>query len=246
MSRKISTPKEQIFDPNPKRHKPIPLGTVHGELTVIKELPRTTKQFKYLCKCSCGKETIAERTNILNGHTTTCGHTKGIPRGGKGNHPLYDVYIVMVGRTTNPNHASAKYYSERGVTLHPDWSNETAEGFENFFKWATTVGGWKKGLYLDKEAINHNNLIYGPDTCRFVKSNINSASARKKTSGVTSKFIGVHYPNRKRDAAWIAKIMHNGKVVTVGYFDNEITAAQARDKFIRDNNLPHRLNFPNE
>ena len=228
------------------KHVPLKPGTVYGELTIIEELPRDGRIFKYRCKCSCGKESVAAKPNLLNGHTTTCGHTKGVLRGENGAHLLYHVYTAMIGRATNPNHALTKNYLQRGVTIHPDWSNDTPEGFKNFFRWATTEGGWEPGLCLDKEAVDHNNLIYGPDTCRFVHSHVNAASARKKSGNNTSKYLGVYWQSRERDQAWVTRLMHKGEMRNIGHFNNELEAAKARDKYIRDNNLPHRLNFPNE
>jgi hypothetical protein len=57
-------------------------GKVYGELTVINfshaEPHKKLKHFKYLylCKCSCGKEKKVVRTNLITGHTTSCGCKK--------------------------------------------------------------------------------------------------------------------------------------------------------------------------
>lgn len=229
------------------RHKPLHKGEEYGELTIIKELPRTGKQFKYLCKCSCGKETTAERTNIMNGHTTTCGHSTGLDRGNLSvqNRDLYCVYMEMVKRATKEEYPAARLYYNKGVRLYGEWSNDTPKGFENFLDWAATVGGYRKGLMIDKEALDHENLIYGPETCRFVEPWVNSASARKSTTKeYSSKYLGVYYATR--DKMWASRLKKQGEFIFVEYSKDELALAILRDQFIKDNNLPHRLNFPNE
>lgn len=51
-------------------------GQIFGELTVIKQLPErnSDRRVQWLCKCSCGNETIVDSHCLLNGHTKSCGH----------------------------------------------------------------------------------------------------------------------------------------------------------------------------
>jgi hypothetical protein len=224
-------------------HKPLNIGSIFGELTIIKELGKIGPDYKYLCKCSCGKETAVFQGNLVKNHTTSCGHlvTK---RNHLSNHRLYPVYKAMIDRATNPNNLASKNYTERGVIIHPDWSNDTIKGFENFCEWATTKGGWEEGLEMDKEAISHNNLIYGPDTCKFVTRSYNMASRRKKVGEHSSNYIGVCLI--KTADKWKATVYYENNLHNIGHFNDELEAAKARDKYIKDNDLPHRLNFPNE
>lgn len=64
--------------------KEIPAGKVFGELTVEsfsrwieREDGKDTARPAYNCRCSCTKTVEVIGKNLLNGNTTTCGHTKG-------------------------------------------------------------------------------------------------------------------------------------------------------------------------
>ena len=69
------------------KYKPIEIGDVYGELTVVAEdfkreqvdidkFPNK-KHFKYYkCLCSCGKETTVQMYQLLTGRTRSCGHLK--------------------------------------------------------------------------------------------------------------------------------------------------------------------------
>lgn len=57
-----------------ERNKKDLIGQKFAKLTVIREIGRTKfQQLKWLCKCDCGKETIAISNNLLNGNTESCG-----------------------------------------------------------------------------------------------------------------------------------------------------------------------------
>lgn len=45
---------------------------------------------------------------------------------------------------------------------------------------------------------------------------------------------------------WAAHVTLDGKSKCVGYFEEEIDAAKARDEAVKKYNLNSRLNFPNE
>ncbi len=51
------------------------IGRKFGKLTVLKEIGVTADHTKRLfyCKCECGTTIIAEKGNLVNGHTTSCG-----------------------------------------------------------------------------------------------------------------------------------------------------------------------------
>ncbi len=53
------------------------IGQQFGELTVISLAERADDgEIQYLCKCSCGEETVVRRHALRNGVTKSCGHIK--------------------------------------------------------------------------------------------------------------------------------------------------------------------------
>ena len=65
-----------------------------------------------------------------------------------------------------------------------------------------------------------------------------------KESGSSSKMFGVYFD--KGWGKWRSQVSINNKQLNLGGFDSEIDAAKARDKYVYENNLPHRLNFPED
>jgi len=88
------------------------------------------------------------------------------------------------------------------------------------------------GLYCDH--INHNGLDNRRCNLRLCTPQQNSfnrrpllrkASCRKRTS----KYKGVHWDRQKRK--WRAMIRHNGRLIHIGCFDNELDAVIAYDDY---------------
>lgn len=53
------------------------IGNKYGELTVLKRASNIGgKRVKWLCQCSCGRQTIVEGANLKQGNTTSCGCMK--------------------------------------------------------------------------------------------------------------------------------------------------------------------------
>ena len=48
-------------------------GERYGRLTVLKHMGTKNKNAIWLCKCDCGNEVIVQRSNLIMGHTTSCG-----------------------------------------------------------------------------------------------------------------------------------------------------------------------------
>lgn len=66
----------------------------------------------------------------------------------------------------------------------------------------------------------------------------------KKDESATSRYLDICYIKRFND--WVARTSINGKRFYIGRFKDEIIAAKERDKYIVENNLPKRLNFPED
>lgn len=73
--------------------------------------------------------------------------------------------------------------------------------------------------------INRNKLDNRKENLRIVTQSNNGKNLTKTSSNTTSKYKGVCW--YKRDKKWRAYIVLNNKQVHLGYFDNQISAAEA-------------------
>ena len=53
------------------------IGKTFHHLTVIGYAGKSAGMHRWLCRCSCGKETIVGQTLLQSGKTKSCGHLKG-------------------------------------------------------------------------------------------------------------------------------------------------------------------------
>ncbi|EKX42579.1 hypothetical protein GUITHDRAFT_111551 [Guillardia theta CCMP2712] len=78
--------------------------------------------------------------------------------------------------------------------------------------------------------------------CRFVKKHLepggNVVSLEKRK---TSQYLGVGWNEQKRK--WRVRMTTDGKTLHVGFYDNELEAAQAYDHFAMSRNVSTKLNF---
>ena len=110
-----------------------------------------------------------------------------------------------------------------------------------------------KTVYMHREIMNpppdlvvdHRNcdgLDNRKQNLRFATHAQNTRNRRKKKNG-SSQFLGVYF--NKEKSTWDSQLMHNGKKIWVGRFDNEIDAAKAYDETARKYHGEFaRLNFP--
>lgn len=150
-------------------------------------------------------------------------------------HKLYRIWAGMKTRCNNENDTNYRRYGRRGITVCREWTFD----FKVFYDWAI-ANGWQKDLLLDRIDNNGN---YEPTNCRFVTyqtSNTNQNIRINNTSG----YIGVGKSKQIcRTKPWYARIRENYKRKYIGLFKTPIEAAIARDRYIKNNNLPHTLNF---
>jgi hypothetical protein len=103
--------------------------------------------------CKCGAEFEAMVTNVVRGHTKSCGceltasRTKKYPTHGHfldgKPSPTYKSWQAMVARCTNPKHPAYANYGGRGITIHEAW----LRSFANFLD---DVGLRPDGKTLDR------------------------------------------------------------------------------------------------
>ena len=221
----------------------VEIGKRFGELVVTEHLGNKKGHTVVLCKCDCGKDKETRRSTLLAGKKFSCGHSYAV-RGGKSDTRLYNIWQSMNYRVRGNTELDSLNYKGRGVTVCEEWKIENPDGFKNFEVWATTVGGYRPGLELDKEALDQRNKIYCPEMCRFNPRHINQARKRKPVTGKTSKYIGVCLVKERN--IFIAVVAYKGKKIFKFEHSSDHAAAAARERFILANNLPHTLNFIEE
>jgi hypothetical protein len=100
--------------------------------------------------------------------------------------------------------------------------------------------------HLVVDHINHNGLDNRKANLRpatRAQNNYNRLAIKRK--GATSKYKGVAWKKDKNK--WRARLHFNGKLMFLGYFDNQIDAAKAYDKAAKECYGPFAcLNFPGD
>lgn len=145
---------------------------------------------------------------------------------------LYNVFKDMKKRCYNNNNKDFKNYGLRGITICPEWLNNSSA----FLKWAL-ANGYTEGLQIDRIDNDGN---YTPDNCRFVTPQINNCNQRMRCNN-KSNYRGVFFNGSTNK--WQAQVRNNKKAHYIGVFSNTIDAAVARDSYIISNGFNHILNF---
>jgi hypothetical protein len=120
-----------------------------------------SKKRYWLCVCDCGTEKIISSSNLVCGHTTSCGcywkegkHKANYTHGCTSTKE-FKVWAAMKSRCFNPNTRSYKAYGGRGITVDPAWVNS----FEQFL---SDMGLCPTGLTLERK---DNNKGYSKGNC---------------------------------------------------------------------------------
>ena len=185
-------------------------------------------------KCQyCGKEFKSMFYHIRRGETKSCGcynKIKSITHGLR-YHRFYDTWKGMTQRCYNKKSQSYPRYGGRGIKVCDEWRD-----VKNFVKWAEeTFDNNSEGLTLDRI---DNDKGYSPDNCRWADKTTQSINRRKQKNN-TSGYVGVMWkPNRNK---WVASVKSKGKNIHLGCFTDKMEAVKARDDYIIEHNLPHKL-----
>lgn len=129
------------------------------------------------CICECGKEGNYKLTEVVSGHSGSCGclrrdnTKKAKTTHGQTDTPLYYVYNGMKARCYDDKKAQYKDYGGRGIKVCDEW----LENPSSFFEWALN-NGYKRGLHIDRE---NNNGNYDPSNCRWVTRKVNNRNTRR-------------------------------------------------------------------
>ena len=178
----------------------------------------------------CKKEFETNIQSVKRGDTKSCGCQKctGLITHGVTKHRLYHIWFGLVDRCTNPNHNRYKDYGGRGIIVCEEWLD-----VKNFIE--DMYPSYMEGFTLDRI---DNDKGYSPDNCRWADATTQAINKRiKKTN--TSGFVGINL--ELRCCKWVARVSIAGKENWIGSFKTIEEAVQARDNYIIENNLPHKL-----
>lgn len=191
----------------------------------------TQKSTYGLFECQyCGKEFEAVTYSIKRKNTKSCGCQKytGLITHGVTKHRLYYIWFGLVDRCTSIKNNRYKDYGGRGITVCEEWLD-----VKNFIE--DMYPSYMEGLSLDRI---DNDKGYSLDNCRWADRTTQAINRRIQKNN-TSGFVGVSYHNGK--ARWAASAEVNYKKVHIGYYSTIEEAVQARDNYIIENKLPHKL-----
>ena len=202
-----------------------------GETYLRKPTEISQQRYKYgvyMCQY-CGKEFETQISNVKRGHTKSCGCLNGDAHG-LTSHRFYKTWKHMVDRCNNPKIKAYKDYGGRGISVCEEWLDT-----RNFVDWCDLTHPNQEGYTLDR--IN-NDLGYSPKNCRWVDKSTQAINRRMRRTN-TSGFVGVGF--NKSKGKWEASLKLNNIYKYIGSFLTKEEAAQARDNYIIENNLPHKL-----
>ena len=181
-----------------------------------------------LYRCGyCGKEFSAIMQHIKGGQQS-CGCIRSSHRLTK--HPLYETWNQMRQRCYNQKHKYYLYYGGRGISICEEWLD-----VKNFIKWVEATHPNIEGVSLDRI---DNDKGYSPENCRWADRTTQNTNQRMKSNN-TSGVKGVYY--HKSIGKWVASIGVESKLKHIGSFKTIEEAVLARDNYIIENKLPHKL-----
>ena len=211
---------EEIKDMTPKL-----LGEVYRKFPTEKSKHRT-RYGLYECQY-CNNTFEAIFNNVKRGNTKSCGcfATHGLS-----SNKFYHTWYDMKYRCYNTMRQDYKNYGGRGITVCEEWLDVV-----NFVAWAEKTYPNIEGYTLDRI---DNDKGYSPENCTWSDKTTQAINQRIMKNN-KSGYVGVVW--YKPLSKWMVQIMVNRKNKNLGYYQNIEEAVQARDNYIIENNLPHKL-----
>lgn len=193
---------------------------------------KSSRKYRYgLYECQyCGKGWEVLVYSITSTCTKSCGCLGGVTTHGLESNRFYSTWNNMSKRCTNTSHKDYKNYGGRGITVCEEWLDITT-----FVAWCEATQPNTEGLSLDRI---DNDKGYSPDNCTWSSRTMQNINQRMKVTN-TSGYNGIIW--NKKNSNWKAVIGINTKKVYIGTFLTIEEAVQARDNYIIENKLPHKL-----
>ena len=186
------------------------------------------------CDCGCEKDDLKYPLSEFKKHKhSSCGRIPHTIKHGMSRTKIYHVWQNMNDRCSRPTSCNYHKYGAKGISVCDDWNKNHSNGFVNFYNWAM-LNGYREGLSIDR--IDETQGYY-PSNCRWATSEEQNSHLGMNKNNKTG-YTGVcYYPDSKK---YVVTISIHNKSKRIGWFDTLKEAVLARNKFIDDNNLPHR------
>jgi hypothetical protein len=160
-------------------------GKIFGRLAVLSRAGSAKNgKVKWHCVCECGARTVAVGSELISGHTTSCGcwrvernRTSSLSHG-KRESPTYSTWSAMKTRCTNPGVKSYADYGGKGIKVCDRWMNSFAAFLDD-------MGERPAGKTLDRWPDHAGN--YEPGNCRWATK---EEQARNTSANVLVTFNG--------------------------------------------------------
>ena len=190
-----------------------------------------TRLGTYECQY-CGREFEVRVYSVKIGNARSCGCQKNKQKitHGRSNSIFYKTWNDMIRRCTNPNNKDYKDYGGRGITVCEEWLDVI-----DFVAWCEATHPNIEGYSLDR--IDNDNG-YSPENCRWVNRLVQATNQRIKYTNTTGVSGVVWDVNRGK---WRAQISVNYTNKNLGRYLTLEEAVLARDNYIIENKLPHKL-----
>ena len=140
----------------------------------------------------------------------------------------YAVWQAMKQRCLNENNEWYKNYGGRGIEVCLKWK-------ASFVSFLNDMGSCPKGMSIER--IN-NDLGYAPDNCCWADKSTQSANQNKRKDNSTG-YTGVY--RNKVSGKYFARVQYKGVILLNKTFASIADAVKARNDYISNNNLPHKL-----
>ena len=153
---------------------------VFGRLSLLgpKRIQGGRQHWKVQCVCQSAPFWVS-MTNLKSGHTSSCGclriakAKKRLTTHNLSSHHLYDRWVEMNSRCSNPENTDYPNYGLRGICVTPRWSDPLT-GFQGFLEDMEQT--YFEGGTIDRINPNGN---YEPSNCRWLS---NDEQQRNKTT----------------------------------------------------------------
>lgn len=146
-------------------------------------------------------------------------------------HPVYSRWLSMNQRCNNPSSTNYRNYGAKGIKICP-----TLTSFTDYRDYITTLPNYDpQNLQIDRIDPHKG---YERGNLRWADQSVQIANQTNSGKGC-NKFTGVNWS--KTHNKWVARITFKGKTLLSSTHLTECEALEARNDYIRNNDLPHQI-----